>query len=373
MTTLEILKKLISIQSNSQISNKKVVDFIVSLFPNKDICKITPLKKGDLDLFNLEVRIKGESNKNPIVFSGHTDTVPSSSKWTKNPFEPVIENNLLYGLGSSDMKAGVACMINTALSVNFKPKNDIVFLFDADEEAGSVGGKDFIQNVNITPGSAKVVICEPTACQLEIGQKGVIEFHVTFYGKALHSSRTSYDKNLENNAIHKAFQAFKDLEQYEKTLEANKDELFDIPTQAICQINGGTATNVIPDQCKFVINRRVLPNEDMEQVAAKTIKIIQEVDSSANVEITFKGEPNLIEKSSELYQQAEFISNEVIGSSKVRVTSGWTQAGLFKKWGDCLIWGPGDMTMAHQADEYCPIDDLEQMEACYKKLIELNQ
>ncbi|NQT49379.1 M20 family metallopeptidase [Candidatus Kuenenbacteria bacterium] len=372
MTELQILQKLISIDSQVTKSNKEIVDFIVSLFP-REICKVTPLKKGDLDLFNLEIKFKGEKSTKPIVFSGHTDTVPTSSKWTRNPFDPEVVDGNVFGLGTSDMKAGVACMIKLALSlVGNKQKQDVVFLFDADEEGAGTGGKNFIENVMIDPGSAKVIICEPSSGILQIGQKGALEFKVTFFGKALHSSITSFDKNLQFNAIHKTLQGLKALEEYEKKLELKKDKLFKSPTQAICMIEGGTAANVIPDECSFTINRRLIPSEMLETVIEETTSILKKVDPEVKVEVFFSGAPNKLDEESELFQQSKFICEEVFGEAITSVTSGWTQAGLFNKWGDALIWGPGKLEMCHQADEFCPVEDLEKMTECYSKLVELN-
>lgn len=370
MTTLQLLKKLICIDSQGIKSNKQIVDFIVSLFPKK-LCTVTPIKKGDLDLYNLEIKIAGQSSNEPIIFSGHTDTVPVSNKWTMDPFNPIEKDGKVYGLGSSDMKAGLACMIQAAKSIKETPKQDIVFLFDADEEAGCAGGKEFMKRLSFS--DAKIVICEPTGGALEIGQKGVIEVKVKFTGQASHSSRTSYKKNLESNAIHKAFQAFKKLEEYEMNLEKNEDELFGFPTQAVCMIQGGSASNVIPDECNFVINRRILPSEDIESVVQDIISLLTKVDSQVQVEISFFGEPNLLNKESPLFNQSQKISQEVLGGYDLKVTPGWTQAGLFKKWGDCLIWGPGNLSQAHMADEYCEINLLDKMVECYEKLIKENQ
>jgi len=370
MTELTLLKKLISFDSQSFKTNKPIVDFIAGLFFPKQ-CRITELKKDDVKLYNLEVRFPGKKSSKPFIFSGHTDTVPTSSRWTRNPFKAQVIGNKLFGLGSTDMKAGLACMIMAALSIKEKPAQDVVFLFDADEEAGCTGGKDFIKRLKFK--NAKVVVCEPTDGDLKIGQKGGLEVKVTFGGKAFHSSRTSYEKNLKFNAIQKACRAIVALGALEKKMEKQKSDLFTPPTQAICEIKGGTAANVIPDECSFVINRRLIPVENKEQVLAAIKLVLLAVDPKVKIQETFWGSPNLLNQESELFKMAGRISRSVLNKVGIKVTSGWTQAGLFKKWGDCLIWGPGVLEMAHQADEYCPIDFLTKMTECYKRLIEGNK
>jgi succinyl-diaminopimelate desuccinylase len=369
MKELNLISKLISFDTQSHKNNKEIVGYIASLFPTEFITLI-PLKNGDLDLYNLELKINGKSDQNPLIFSGHTDTVPTSSKWTRDPFQAKLVDGKVYGLGSSDMKAGVAAMILLAqwiLDNKIVPENDIYFLFDCDEEVDGTGGKDFASRHNFT--NASVIVAEPTNCELQVGQKGVFELKVTVLGQAFHSSTTSLEKNRKFNAIHKAMAIIQELEKLEEKFEQNKDELFNTPTQAVCTIQGGTAPNVIPDKCQFSLNRRVLPNENIDEVIAEFKQTIFSVDNEAIIEVGFSGNANLVDQDSDFMKECIKVSEKVLGEAKISVMTGWTQAGLFNKWGNCLIWGPGDMTMAHQADEYCPLDQIGAMVECYKRLV----
>ncbi|KKR54665.1 MAG: Acetylornithine deacetylase [Parcubacteria group bacterium GW2011_GWA2_40_23] len=369
MQNLELLKKLISFDSQSQNSNKEIVDFIASFFP-ADKVKITPLKNSENLIYNLEVKFEGQEHDKPLIFSGHTDTVPTSSKWTQNPFEPIVKDDKLFGLGSCDMKAGLTAMIQTALNIDKKPKQDIFFLFDCDEEVSGLGGRSFLDTVEIKPGSANVIVAEPTNCELHVGQKGAMEIKVTFYGVASHSADTNLENNKKNNAIHKAMMAYAELSKIEEELETRTHDLFRVPTQSICTIHGGTAPNVIPDECTFNINRRLLPTENIQEEFERIEKVILAIDKTAKVESVFCGDANLVSQDTELFLNAKFVSEEVMGQSKIDVIEGWTQAGLFKIWGNCLIWGPGDFRMAHQADEFVKFDQIDIMIECYKKMIQ---
>ena len=369
MQSLELLKKLISFDSQSQNSNKEIVDFIASFFP-ADKVKITPIKNDENIIYNLEVKFEGEEHDKPLVFSGHTDTVPTSSKWTQNPLEPIVKGDKLYGLGACDMKAGLVAMIQTALSINEKPKQDIYFLFDCDEEVTGLGGRSFLDNVEIKPGSANVIVAEPTNSELHVGQKGAMEIKVTFFGIASHSADTNLENNQKNNAIHKAMMAYAELSKIEEELEKRTHDLFRVPTQSICTIHGGTATNVIPDECSFTINRRLLPTEDIQEEFKRIEKVILDIDKNSKVEAVFSGDANLVSQDTELFLNAKLVSEEVMGQAKIDVIEVWTQAGLLKLWGNCLIWGPGDFRMAHQADEFVQFDQIDIMVECYKKMIQ---
>ena len=367
MDEIKLLQKLISFESPSEKSNRAIVDFIASLFP-ADQVKIVPLERAGEPVFNLIVKIPGQNHDRPLIFSGHTDTVPVSSGWTRNPFEGEIEGERIYGLGASDMKSGLAAFITAVKDIKSEPEQDIYLLFDADEEASCLGGHNLIKT--LTFDQASIIVAEPTNTSLQIGQKGGLEIEATFFGQALHSSLGTIKNNRAHNAIHKAFEAFKSLQELETELATKKLTLFSSPTQSICKISGGTAGNVIPDKCSFTINRRLLPNENIEVEKQKIIECLKSVDPNVVININFQGDANLLALESSLFQIAAKVSRETLGHQKIEVMSGWTQAGLFNRWGDCLIWGPGSLEQAHQADEYCRIEDVHRMKKAYKRFIE---
>lgn len=368
MNEIKLLKKLITFDSQCTKSNRTIAFFIASLFPKK-ICRINKLKKGDLDLYNVTLRFPGQNSSHPLIFSGHTDTVPLSSRWTINPFKGEIKNGKIFGLGASDMKAGLTSLISAALSIKEKLPQDIYFLFDADEEDGCAGGYAFLKTIKIKPDPAQVIIAEPTGGNLIIGQKGAMDIQISFTGQSFHASKTSAAKNEKLNAINKAAGAINELHKLEKQWEKNPDPLFGPSTQAVCKIEGGIAGNVIPDSCKISINRRFLPMENPKKILEQIKKIINKFDPRAKIETSFIGEANLLSKNSPLLRNARNISQKILRKNRVIVAPYWTQAGNFKRWGDCLIWGPGEAKMAHQANEYCPIRQVKKMTKCYQTLI----
>jgi acetylornithine deacetylase/succinyl-diaminopimelate desuccinylase family protein len=369
MTELELLSKLISFDTQSHKSNREIVDFIANLFPDSMV-KIEPVEIENQEVFNLKVKIPGKTDKNPVIFSGHLDTVPTSSKWTKDPFTAEFVDGKLFGLGSSDMKAGLTAIILTGLYLienSITPRSDVHFLFDCDEEVVGKGADDFLAKLSFE--NADIIIAEPTNCELQIGQKGVFDVLVKVYGKSFHSSDTCLDKNRKFNAIHKAMRIISELEILEAKYEKINDKIFCKPCHSICTIKGGTAGNVIPDYCEFSFNRRCLPSENMEELIEEYKETIISIDSSAEVIIRFVGNANLVDQQSEFMVNSKAIAKEVLGEAKISVMNGWTQAGKFNKWGNCLIWGPGDLKMAHQADEFCPLEQVGEMVECYKKIV----
>lgn len=374
MKTFELLTKLISFDSQCIKSNIQIVTYLEKIFlsqkkklPFMEIKK-TLVKKGSLELKNLAIIYRGKNNQTPLIFSGHTDTVPISANWKKNPFRAQKNGDRVYGLGATDMKAGLTAIISAGLAITKQPQNDIYLLFDADEEDTGVGGKDFLKKIKLNK-KAGVIIAEPTNNTLFIGQKGVLDIKITCFGKAGHSSLINSKTNRQNNAIQKATRIIDELQKIEIKLDQLKQSPFTSPSQAICQITGGTAPNVIPDQCSFIISRRYLPRENPNKILAQIKSIARKIDPLTKVEVKFFGPANLLSTKSSFFKNCTSIAQNNLGQNKISTMSGWTQAGLFKQWGDCLIWGPGVLSMAHQADEYCLLSQIDQMAQCYTELI----
>ena len=257
----EILKHLISIDSQFNRSNKEIIDYIQKLFVNYE-SKIYSVDNSDIDLYNLVIKIPGEQSESPLVFVGHTDTVLFSEKWNRNPLIAEEENGKLYGLGASDMKSGIAIILSAVLNLNKKPTKDIYLVFDCDEEYGGKGGLDLIKKFSLK--NANVIILEPTSRKIILGQKGCIDLEIETFGKALHASLVSPEKSEQFNANYKAVKIFMALKEYEKEIYLNSDEDYGHPTIALSYICGGSgAANVISDKCVIRLSRRLIPLENL--------------------------------------------------------------------------------------------------------------
>ncbi len=339
---------------------------MASLFPAEQVT-ITPLKKeGQYEMYNLMIKIPGEQSNQPLIFSGHTDTVPATNQWTRDPFKLEVIDDKIFGLGSTDMKAGVAAFLSATLQLTSKPKQDIYLLLDADEEDLGTGGKDFVNQLNLT--NANIIVAEPSDNKIMIGQKGAFSMKVNYFGVAEHASRTCFENNQKNSAIYKALAAIYQLQTVEKCYPQQEIEQYGCPTLNIGKINGGVASNVVPSECSFTIDRRILPNENIQSVIEEFTQILKTVDSQVQIEILFTGEAFNLDQNSELYKTLIDIQSKYF-VPETTIMTGWTQAGLFKKWGTPVIFGPGLISQAHKADEYCPLDDLEKFTVIYLDVI----
>lgn len=366
--SIKILQRLISIDSRSAKSNKEIITYIKSLFKGKAQIIEQKFKKGKLDLVNLIVKIKGKSSNNPLVFVGHTDTVNPSSKWTKNPFQPEIIGDKIYGLGASDMKSGLAVMITAGLQVK-KPKRDIYLIFDADEEDQGTGGRKLLEIIDFK--DAEIVIPEPTDGDVTIGQKACFALKVETHGKTLHGSRTTYANNLKNNAIYKANVVINELIKLEaKLAKQAADRLYGYSTQNIGQIQGGENVNSVADFCTFTIDRRLLPKENLNKEIETTKKAIKKIVPGAKMTVVFKGDSFSSTQSDKLVKKISHLAHKAFGRKKFTVSYGWNEAALFSRFGKAVIFGPGIHAQCHQPNEYASIKLIEKYAEIFREVMQ---
>lgn len=334
-----ILKDLVKIDSQVSKSNKEIVDYIRNELSEFESEKYS-LRNS---LFNLVVKRKGTGR--PIVFAGHVDTVNVCNGWNTNPFKSVVKNGKLFGLGACDMKGGLTAMILTAKYC--KNKRPVLFVFTADEEGSALGAKRVVKDLVLE--NADVIVCEPTRNELRINQKGCVGLRIITKGKSLHAGRTCLENNKKNSAIYKMLKIAMALQEYEKTLPENS-------SLNIGTINGGSGENVVPDYCEMRIDRRVSPEENISVVLDELKNVV------GDCEVTFYGENFNTCRNSSLVKYFEGCADGI------GFFGGWTEAGLYKKWGDCVVFGPGNSELAHKANEYVILSEITEFVKIYSDL-----
>jgi len=360
-----ILSSLVEIDSQCTKSNNEIKNYLGDLFRDYEVQK-QALNKNSIDIYNLIVKIPGMSSDNPLIFVGHTDTVPVSDKWTKNPFKLTKEQSRIYGLGVSDMKSGLACFISAALDISKKPKNDLYLLFDADEEGDGLGGRSLINFLNLEKGH--IIVAEPTNRKIVYAHKGCLDATISFSGVAKHSSQADASYNEANSAIYKAIKLCNQLIAYGKEIELKKDFL-GTPTMNLGVIHGGTASNVVADNCSIKICRRLVSSDSIKDEYEKLENLVHSIDSSATIIPTFWSNPFYSDPKSDVITRIISASSGVIPNPKLDIKKGCTEAGLFQKYGQVAVFGPGETQFCHTSDESLNPDDLIIFKEIYSRLI----
>ena len=334
MQAKDILKNLIKFNTYRDIKNREIIDYIQKLLDQKGF-------KLEYKSKCLIMSIKEECR---IGFIGHTDTVQSGNDWRYNPLELTEVDGKLYGLGTCDMKGGIAAILKAVLDIDWNKLNyGIMLIFTYDEEIGFQGIKE-INNLNINIPET-VIVGEPTYNQIMEGSKGLLEFKIDFKGKSAHSSNP--EKGI--NAIEKCILFLDELKMLYNDLKLETDNRFKIPytTMNIGKIDGGKSINIVPDSCITYIDFRIINNEHR--------KIIY----------------NEINRLKENYQFEYKVINDIkpfITEGKECKTTDFITEASFVQSKNRYILGAGPIK-AHETNEYITLDSLNKLIAQYKMLI----
>ena len=342
---MDILKDLIAINTVNDLENEAIRDYLKRFLAQLDF------EFEEIGKESTKVLI-AKRGKSKLGFVCHTDTVLASN-WSYNPFELTIQKEKLYGLGVSDMKGGIAALLNALKEL---PKDiPLTCYFTFDEEINFNGIKLLIESKSDFPNT--LVFPEPTAGIPAIANKGCMEFKVNFFGKSAHSSTPM----LGENAIIKAMNFIDELNSFVASLKKEKDDLYEVPytTCNIAKINGGDAINKVPDYCEIAFDFRTI-NTKQERLIFKTLDSLAK-KYNAKIEV-INNVFCAISKSSDFKNNVgKICKRDCVNLSYV------TEASFFSD-KNILILGPGPVT-AHQKDEYITKTSFLETIDLYKKII----
>jgi succinyl-diaminopimelate desuccinylase len=221
---------------------------------------------GDEDRPIIEATLNKGAEKQ-LIFNGHLDVVPVArpEAWTKNPWDPVLEEGRLYGRGSADMKSSCAVMIHMMelLRDADLPISVGVHLVPDEEKGAQYGSKILVDK--IASGEMRrpdyVVIGEQSNLKVRVAERGMFGFQVKFYGRASHTAACRVNGV---NAIAKASKGVLALEHHIDKFHP----WIGYPMQSVNIIQGGTVTNQVPAVCTITVDRRLVIGETADDVVA---------------------------------------------------------------------------------------------------------
>lgn len=280
-----------------------------------------------------------------VVIAGHIDTVPVANNLPVQMLSMEREQ-VLYGRGTVDMKAGVAVQLKLAATIS-EPLTDVTYIFyDHEEvEASKNGLGRLAKNHPQLLDASFAVLCEPTSAEVEGGCNGTMRVELNFQGVKAHSARPWMGKN----AIHAAAQALATLASYAPA-EVNVDGLVYRESLNAVLINGGIATNVIPDDCTITVNYRFAPSKSAAQAEAHLREVFPGVELKV-VDVAEGARPGL--------DRPEAIAFLAATKTQARPKYGWTDVARFSALGiPAVNFGPGDPSKAHADDEAVPVSQI---------------
>ena len=286
---------------------------------------------------------RGRSER--VVIAGHLDTVPANAN-----FPSRLDGDVLWGLGTCDMKGGVAIALRLAAHVP-EPTRDITFVFyEGEEIAAEFNGLGRVARERPELLAADfAILMEPTAAIVEAGCQGTLRVDVITRGVRAHSARSWSG----SNAVHAAAEVLNRLTGYTPR-EVEIDGLVYREGLNAVGISGGVAGNVVPDEARISVNYRFAPDLDEKQALSH----VRELFEGFEVEVTDSAPgamPGLDRPAAAAFVQA-------IGVD-VGPKYGWTDVAQFSQLGiPAVNFGPGDPTFAHKADEHVPVAHLTGVE-----------
>lgn len=318
--------------------------------------------------------LEGKGDGPTILFNSHLDTVPVGVKerWSVEPLSGCIKDGRLYGRGAADAKGSVASMA-AALSVLSELRDElkgrIIFAAVADEEVAGIGTKALLskyKNIDFA------IVGEPTELKVCTAQKGRMEFLIKVLGKSSHASMP----NLGINAITAAAELCLALEKHSIELSKSvKHPLLGFATLAVTMINGGLKPNIIPDECRITLDRRIIPNEDIEDIKSSLQAIASSIESLRHG-VSISIYPVSYHPAAEVSPDNPFVKAALDTTSEIiqskALPSGFPAytdlSWIFEKGIPGVILGPGSLSQAHAYDEYVTVEELYKAAEIYTKL-----
>ena len=291
-----------------------------------------------------------ESERPTLLLNAHIDTVKPVSTWTRDPFKPTLEGDRLYGLGANDCGGGLVSLLQVFRVLRGLPTQyNLIFLASAEEEVSGEGGIRMV--LPQLPQIDVAIVGEPTGMQPAIAEKGLMVIDGIARGKSGHAAR---DEGV--NAIYEALDDLVWLRDY----QFKKSSRLLGPTKmSVTMLNSGTQHNVVPDECRFVIDVRTNEYYQNEYLFRFLQKHMKKCELTAR---SFRLSSSHIPIGHPLVMRCLQLGMKPFGSPTLsdQALMPWPSLKL----------GPGQSSRSHSADEYICISEIEQAIQTYIQVIQ---
>lgn len=342
---IALLKQLIAVPSVSR-SEKDAADVMQRAMESYGF---TPSREGN----NLWVMSERWDNNRPtLLLNAHIDTVKPVATWTRDPFTPTIEGDRLYGLGSNDCGGGLVALLQAFRALTspaMKRWNgaNLIYLASCEEEVSGAGGIRAV--LPLLPKIDVAIVGEPTGMQPAIAERGLMVIDGVAYGKSGHAAR--------NEGVNAIYEALDDL-LFVRDHRFEKVSPLLGPTKMQCTVvNSGTQHNVVPDECRFIIDVRTneyYTNEEVFDFLQSRIKSQLKARSFHLHSSSIPLEHPLVQRCVAM-GMTPFGSPTLSDQALMRFPS-------FKL-------GPGESSRSHSADEFVCLSEIENAIFTYLKLL----
>jgi acetylornithine deacetylase len=308
---------------------------------------------------NLVARIGSPRGGRSLMFNGHLDVVGVEGM-VHPPFAAEERDGRIYGRGSADMKGGIAAMCAAAWrTAQAGTRGEIIVAAVADEEYESFGTRTLLARGIRADGA---IIAEPTRLCIMPAHRGFAWIEVTISGRAAHGSR--WDVGVD--AIRHAGLLLAELDRVDAdVLPLSTHPLLGRASLHASFVEGGIGMSTYPDRCVLKLERRTIPGERVDDVVAEAERACAAVRSrrptfDAEVKLLLAQQPSDVAVDTPLVRELAHALEEKGESARIEGMSAWTDAALLNEAGiPTVCFGPGDIALAHAAEEYIPLDEID--------------
>ncbi|SAI66245.1 acetylornithine deacetylase [Bordetella ansorpii] len=374
-SSLDLLRELIAFPSVTLTPNAELMARVQGLLGEAGIESMRVPDPQDASRCNLFATV-GPRDVPGIMLSGHTDVVPVEGQpWSSPPFAPTEREGRLYGRGSADMKGFVACAVTAMIAAAGKPlKRPLQLALSFDEEIGCVGVRHLIRALrDMRPAPMLCLVGEPTLMKIGTGHKGKAAYRALCCGQAGHSGLAPRFVN----AIHTAadlIEALRDVQQ-DLAEQGAREDGYAVPYTTVHAgtIRGGKALNIVPADCEVSFEIRNVsgddPNEILDRILERTRSRMRDDRAQPPTVEQVNAYPGLTTPADA--PAVRLLASLLPPDTELTKVAFGTEGGLFhQQWNETavLVCGPGSIEVAHKADEYV---EISQIEACDRMLDKL--
>jgi acetylornithine deacetylase len=358
MTVEETLKELVGINSVSARPNLEIIQYLSDRVSTLGLSieTISYMDSGGVEKKNLIARTHGEvPGTVELALVGHTDTVPFASDWV-NALELTLDGDRLVGRGACDTKGFIAAALTAVESVDLsRLRKPLALIFTADEEVGCIGAKKLAETRPFVARNA--IVGEPTSLRPMRAGKGYCLADVKVHGREGHSAYPA----VGASAIYTAARLIERIERISQEVQDIRHEGFDPPYTSlnVGVINGGTAKNIIPGLCTFTLEWRPVPGQAPDLVLDLVRKAV-DLEQNATPGIQVELRATRIDGGMETPADAPLVTflEKFTGNPAGTIAFGTEAPQMIELGADAVVFGPGDIQVAHRTGEYVPNDDL---------------
>lgn len=339
--SFELLAKMVSIPSLSREEHNVanlLEAYLRTLVPN------TVKRSGN----NLTAVWRGAAAGPTLLLCSHLDTVAPASGWTRDPFTPTIEGEMLYGLGANDAGASVVSMIGAIRATTPLPAGQVILCIAAEEEAG---GNGFVAVEPSLPRYDAAIFGEPTNMGVACEMRGALNLVMYSRGKACHASRPWEGCNAIDSFA-------SDLSKI-RSLQLADTSRWGGATVEPTTISGGQSSNQIPDLVTTTLDVRTTPDRDNAWVLSELARLGIEFEVKSDRRRPMSSPPDHPIVQSIKNAMPNYTDYSFNGTCDMAFSTAAS-----------VVMGPGRSERSHAADEFCKRSEIEQAIEVYARVIQ---